>query len=180
MRRKRIKDSKFLVSKRELKEIYKKYTPKKMNVHSKEYIDIYMKIRIDRWKKKNPCPVKLDGIQQDMFNKEFLIPWQQRLKEYEECTRIRLIRKYGQFSLVERYKKPNGKYVEYKTTILSDTIGDVVKNNGINNCPKDSMIIKAASTIADMKGLDPNFISTIIKDDYYNQGRIILPSSKVA
>ena len=180
MRKKRIKKNKFLVSKRELKEIYKKYSPKKITVHSKEYIEAYVQHCITKWKKKNPCPIKLDGIQQDMFNKEFLVPWQQRLKTYEECTRIRLIRKYGQFSLVERYKKSNDKYVEYKTTVISDMIGDVVKSNGINNCPKDSMIVKAALTIANTKGKNPNFISVIIKDDYYNQGRIVLPSSKAA
>ena len=174
------KDGKKLRVLSEQGKFHKKYTIKKYDKHSKEYIEAYVQHCITKWKKKNPCPIKLDGIQQDMFNKEFLVPWQQRLKAYEECTRIRLIRKYGQFSLVERYKESDDKYVEYKTTVLSDVIGDVVKNNGINNCPKDSMIVKEALTIANMKGKNPNFISAIIKDDYYNQGRIVLPSSKAA
>lgn len=174
------KDGKKIRVPSEQGKFHKKYTIKKYDRHSKEYIEAYVQHCITKWKKKNPCPIKLDGIQQDIFTKEFLIPWQQRLKAYEECTRIRLIRKYGQFSLVERYKKSDDKYVEYKTTVLSDMIGDVVKNNGINNCPKDSMIVKAALTIADMQGKDPNFISAIIKDDYYNQGRVVLPSFKAA
>ena len=41
---------------------------------SAAYMEAYTQHKLKRWLKKNPCPIKLDGIQQDLFEKEFLKP----------------------------------------------------------------------------------------------------------
>ena len=84
-----------------------KYTHVGINCHSKEYIDKYVEQKLKKWEKKNPCPIKLDGIQKDMFESEFLNPWKQQRKEAEKKAYKFAIQVYGQFSLVGRFKKDN-------------------------------------------------------------------------
>lgn len=155
----------------------KKYTHVGINCHSKEYIDKYVEQKLKKWERKNPCPIKLDGIQKDMFESEFLNPWKQQRKEAEKKAYKFAIQVYGQFSLVGRFKKDNtDKYEEYSIGSLKDIDGSTAIFGGINHCPEKVPIIKVATMITDKtKNKLKNLVSMVIQDPYNKQGRIILP-----
>lgn len=155
---------------------FKKQKQSKLTRHSIEYIDAYVKHKLAKWEKKHPRPVKLAGIQQDLFDKEFLLPWEQDRKLAEKNIYTFIIKVYGQFSLVGRFHKSNDKYEERELTTLRDTGGDVIKNGGINHCTPTTSIVKHAFDIVNKyKKIHPNLISATLKDVYNKQGRIILP-----
>ena len=159
----------------------KDYHIPKLCVHSSEYIERYIKHRVKKWERKHPCPIKLDGIQQDLFEKEFLNPWKQRYKDVEKQVRTFVIGVYGQFSLVGRFNTSEGKYEEREIAVLKDTGHDVVKSNGINHCSNNSAIVKFAfDTVNAYKKIHKNLVSATLKDNYNKQGRIVLPELSVA
>ena len=159
----------------------KKYTIKKYDRHSKEYIEAYISHKLAKWEKKNPCPIKLDGIQQDLFENEFLLPWKE--KKNLELKRISefVISVYGKFPLVGRFKQSDDKYKEKMLEHLKDIDGSTAKYGGINHCPSTVPIIKAAKVATDTtKACKSNLVSSTLKDAYNNQGRIILPGMQLA
>lgn len=161
--------------------LHKKYTIKKYDKHSKEYIEAYIAHKLAKWEKKNPCPVKLDGIQQDLFENEFLLPWKE--KKNLELKRISefVISVYGKFPLVGRFKQSDDKYKEKMLEHLKDIDGSTAKYGGINHCPSTVPIIKAAKVVTDTtKACKGNLVSSTLKDAYNNQGRIILPGMQLA
>lgn len=159
----------------------KDYHIPKLNVHSSEYIERYVQHRVKKWEKKNPCPIKLDGIQQDLFEKEFLNPWKQRRIDAEKQARTFVISVYGQFSLVGRFKISDDKYEEKEIKVLKDIDGSTVKYGGINHCSNNTNIVKSAfNTINAYKKTRANLISATLKDNYNKQGRIVLPELSVA
>ena len=163
-------------------EFHKKYTLKGIVKNSKEYIEAYAKYKLAKWEKKNPCPIKSDGIQQDMFDTEFLIPWQEKQKEAEKKAYAHAVRVYGQFSLVGRFKTDReDKYEEHTIGKLRDIDGSTAKYGGINHCPEKVPIIQAATLIANTtKAKIKTLVSIVVKDSYNTQGRIILPKLSAA
>lgn len=163
-------------------EFHKKYTVKGIVKNSKEYIEAYAKYKLAKWEKKNPCPIKLDGIQQDMFETEFLIPWKEKRKEAEKKAYTYAVRVYGQFSLVGRFKiNQEDKYEEHTIGKLRDVDGSTAKYGGINHCSEKVPIIQAATIIANTtKAKTKTLVSIVIKDSYNKQGRIILPKLSAA
>lgn len=163
-------------------EFHKKYIPKGITTNSKEYIEAYAKHKLAKWDKKNPRPIKLDGIQQDMFEAEFLNPWKQLRKEAEQKAYMHAVRVYGQFSLVGRFETDHeGKYEEHTIGKLRDIDGSTAKYGGINHCPEKVPIIQAATIIANTtKAKVKTLVSIVVKDSYNTQGRIILPKLSAA
>ena len=158
-----------------------KYIVKKYDKHSKEYIEAYVSHKLAKWEKKNPCPIKLDGIQQDLFENEFLLPWKE--KKNLELKRISefVISVYGKFPLVGRFKQSDDKYKEKMLEHLKDIDGSTARYGGINHCPSTVPIIKAAKVVTDTtKACKSNLVSSTLKDAYNNQGRIILPGMQLA
>ena len=121
------KDGKKLRVLSEQGKFHKKYTIKKYDRHSKEYIEAYISHKLAKWEKKNPCPIKLDGIQQDLFENEFLLPWKE--KKNLELKRISefVISVYGKFPLVGRFKQSDDKYKEKMLEHLKDIDGSTAK-----------------------------------------------------
>lgn len=152
---------------------------KPITKNSKEYIEMYIKHKVKKWEKKNPCPIKLDGIQQDMFEKEFLLPWKELRKQAVERIAGFVTSIYDKYSLVGRYKQSEDKYEHKEITKLRDKTGDVSKYKGVNHLPENSNLFKAAKTLTDKdKEIHENLVCTTLKDEKNKQGRIILPGLK--
>lgn len=148
---------------------------------SAAYMEAYTQHKFKRWLKKNPCPIKLDGIQQDLFEKEFLKPWEEaRDKETERCRNF-VISVYDKLSLIGRYKKSSDKYEEIKIAELKDSNLDIFNHNSINDIPKNATLMKTAQRITNIeKKKNSMLVSTNLLDHTQKKGRIILPELSAA
>lgn len=148
---------------------------------SAAYMEAYTQHKFKRWLKKNPCPIKLDGIQQDLFEKEFLKPWEEaRDKETERCRNF-VISVYDKLSLIGRYKKSSDKYEEIKIAELKDSNLDIFNHSSINDIPKNATLMKTAQRITNVeKKKNSMLVSTNLLDHTRKKGRIILPELSVA
>lgn len=148
---------------------------------SAAYMEAYTQHKFKRWLKKNPCPIKLDGIQQDLFEKEFLKPWEEaRDKETERCRNF-VISVYDKLSLIGRYKKSSDKYEEIKIAELKDSNLDIFNHSSINDIPKNTTLMKTAQRITNVeKKKNSMLVSTNLLDHTQKKGRIILPELSAA
>lgn len=148
---------------------------------SAAYMEAYTQHKFKRWLKKNPCPIKLDGIQQDLFEKEFLKPWEEaRDKETERCRNF-VISVYDKLSLIGRYKKSSDKYEEIKIAELKDSNLDIFNHSSINDIPKNATLMKKAQRITNIeKKKNSMLVSTNLLDHKQKKGRIILPDLSAA
>jgi hypothetical protein len=148
---------------------------------SAAYMEAYTQHKFKRWLKKNPCPIKLDGIQQDLFEKEFLKPWEEaRDKETERCRNF-VISVYDKLSLIGRYKKSSDKYEEIKIAELKDSNLDIFNHSSINDIPKNATLMKKAQRITNVeKKKNSMLVSTNLLDHTQKKGRIILPELSAA
>lgn len=152
---------------------------------SAAYMEAYVQHKLKRWLKKNPCPVNYDstgnGIQQDLFEKEFLKPWEEaRDKETERCRNF-VISVYDKLSLIGRYKTSSDKYKETKIAELKDSNFDIFNHNGINDIPKDAILMKKAQQVTNKeKKKNSMLVSTNLLDHTRKKGRIILPELSMA
>lgn len=148
---------------------------------SAAYMEAYTQHKFKRWLKKNPCPIKLDGIQQDLFEKEFLKPWEEaRDKEIERCRNF-VISVYDKLSLIGRYKKSSDKYEEIKIAELKDSNLDIFNHSSINDIPKNATLMKKAQRITNIeKKKNSMLVSTNLLDHRQKKGRIILPELSAA
>ena len=152
---------------------------------SAAYMEAYAQHKLKRWLKKNPCPINLDstgnGVQQDLFEKEFLKPWEEaRDKETERCRNF-VISVYDKLSLIGRYKKSSDKYEEIKIAELKDSNFDIFNHSSINDIPKDATLMKTAQRITNVeKKKNSMLVSTNLLDHTQKKGRIILPELSAA
>lgn len=148
---------------------------------SAAYMEAYTQHKLKRWLKKNPCPIKLDGIQQDLFEREFLKPWEEdRDKETERCRNF-VISVYDKLSLIGRYKKSSDKYEEIKIAELKDSNLDIFNHSSINDIPKNATLMKTAQRITNIeKKKNSMLVSTNLLDHTQKKGRIILPELSAA
>lgn len=152
---------------------------------SAAYMEAYAQHKLKRWLKKHPCPINFDstgnGVQQDLFEKEFLKPWEEaRDKETERCRNF-VISVYDKLSLIGRYKKSSDKYEEIKIAELKDSNFDIFNHSSINDIPKDATLMKTAQRITNIeKKKNSMLVSTNLLDHTRKKGRIILPEFSMA
>lgn len=152
---------------------------------SAAYMEAYTQHKLKRWLKKNPCPVAVGAtgydISQDLFEQEYLKPWEEsRDKETERCRNF-VISVYDKLSLIGRYKKSSDKYEEIKIAELKDSNFDIFNHSSINDIPKDATLMKTAQRITNMeKKKNSMLVSTNLLDHTQKKGRIILPELSMA
>lgn len=152
---------------------------------SAAYMEAYAQHKLKRWLKKHPCPINFDstgnGVQQDLFEKEFLKPWEEaRDKETERCRNF-VISVYDKLSLIGRYKKSSGKYEEIKIAELKDSNLDIFNHSSVNDIPKNATLMKTAQHITNVeKKKNSMLVSTNLLDHTQKKGRIILPELSAA
>lgn len=152
---------------------------------SAAYMEAYAQHKLKRWLKKNPCPVAVGStgydISQDLFEQEYLNPWEEsRDKETERCRNF-VISVYDKLSLIGRYKKSSDKYEEIKIAELKDSNFDIFNHSSINDIPKDATLMKTAQRITNMeKKKNSMLVSTNLLDHTQKKGRIILPELSMA
>lgn len=149
----------------------KMYRSKKLN--RTELMEGYVQHKVDKWIKKNPCPVQKDDI---FYSQQFPI-WDEQRQAAEEHIRDLVIAKYDKLSLVGRFETANELYKEQEIAQIRDD-GETVKHNGVANLPESSKVLKKARIITNkVKAKRANLICTNLKDHKKKHGRILLPNA---
>lgn len=130
--------------------------------------------KLAKWEKKNPCPVKTDDKQQDLFEEEFVVPWKAKREMALEHFRDFVVSMYDKLPLTGRFQKSETEYVEKPVAKIKDINMEGHKVNDLD--PKKSKLLKKAQKKTNqVKAKHANLISTNLKDHKRSRGRIILP-----
>lgn len=153
---------------------YPDYTPKKMN--QVEYWEKLVQHKLAKWERKNPCPIKEDGMQQDMFENEYLIPWKQMRETATERIRDFVISIYDKLPLTGRFKIDDHKFEEKIVANIKDIDGEGHRVNNLK--PETSKLLKTAQKITNkVHKKSNNLVCTNLRDHKRKTGRIILPKA---
>ena len=160
--------------KRVIKSQIRDYTIKRLN--KQQFMEAYAQDKLKKWEKKNPCPVKTDGDTKDLFEKEYLIPWERERDLALERIRDFVVSVYDKLSLTGRYKKNETKFEEKPVAKIKDINGEGHKVNELD--PKNSKLLKKAQKITnDEHKKNKHLVCTNLKDHKKQRGRIILPKA---
>lgn len=153
------------------------YTLPKMN--KVKYMEKLVEHKVEKWERKNPCPVKKDDTQQDLFEKEFLIPWENEKVSATERIRDFVISVYDKLTLTGRFeeKDKHGMKV-YKEETLAEIKDIDGGGHNVNNLKQDSKLLKKVQDITNrVHSKRSNLICTNLRDHKKQHGRIILPQA---
>lgn len=135
--------------------------------------------KLAKWEKRNPCPVKIDTDSPDLFEKEYLAPWNKERENALEHFRDFVVSMYDKLSLIGHFEvKKNGMndYVDEKVAEIKDVQTEGHKVNELD--PKKSKLLKKAQKETNkVKAKRPNLVCTNLKDHKKQKGRIILPKA---
>ena len=161
----------FLLLKRDSIAIESRVPNKKIN--RTELMEGYVQHKLDKWKRKHPCPVKKDDL---FYSQQFPI-WESEKNAAEEHIRDLIVAKYDKLQLVGRFKSSNELYKEQEIAQIKDN-GETAKYGGVNNLPENSKVMKMARKETNkVKAKRKNLICTNLKDHRKKHGRILLPNS---
>lgn len=140
------------------------------------YMEQVVQHKLAKWEKKNPCPIKKDDTQQDLFEKEYFIPWKEEREKALERIRDFVVSVYDKLPLVGRFSKKADEFEEEQVAELKDKDNEGHNVNELD--PKKSKLLKKAQKITNkVKGKRPNLVCTNLKDHKRQKGRIILPKA---
>ena len=161
----------FVLLKRNSIKIESRRKVKKLN-HI-ELMEGYVQHKLQKWERKNPCPVKKD----DLFYSQQFPVWEAERVAAEERIRDLVVSKYGKLSLVGRFQQSDDKFTEQKVAQIKDN-GETAKHGGVNNLPESSKVIKMARKETNkIKAKRSNLVCTNLKDHRKKTGRILLPNA---
>lgn len=132
--------------------------------------------KIAKWEKKNPCPIKKDDLQQDLFEEEYMIPWKARREDALKHIRDVVVSMYDKLPLTGRFEKSENDFKEELVAEIKDRECEAVNINSLN--PKTSPLLRKAQKITNgVKAKRTNLVCTNLKDHKHKTGRIILPKA---
>lgn len=143
-----------------------------------EYYEKLVQHKLARWERKNPCPIKQDSQQEDLFKAQFMEPWQKARDQAEERFRDFVVSTYDKLLLTGRFKqKKDGlaTFQEEKVAELKDINGD---GHRVNEVPPTSKLVQKAQKVTnEVKAKRQNLVCTNLRDHKRQKGRIILPQA---
>ncbi|UVX36777.1 MAG: hypothetical protein [Bacteriophage sp.] len=161
----------FVLLKRNSVKIESRRKVKKLN--RIELMEGYVQHKLQKWERKNPCPVKKD----DLFYSQQFPVWEAERVAAEERIRDLVVAKYDKLQLVGRFQQSDDKFTEQEVAQIKDN-GETAKHGGINNLPESSKVIKMARKETNkVKAKRSNLVCTNLKDHRKKTGRILLPNA---
>ena len=159
-----------------LKSINKKYAsrmPKPLVNTSAAYMEAYTQHKLKKWERKHPKPIRFEGIQLDMFETKFAVPWKESRTKELERIRSFVASVYDKLALIGRYRTPEGKYIE--TGIMYVKRGKVLSKpyKSINDIPANNKTLRKLIKT----NISDNLVCCILADNKNKIGRIILPNA---
>lgn len=140
------------------------------------YMEQVVQHKLAKWEKKNPCPIKTEQNPPDIFEKEYLIPWQEAKEEALKRIRDFVVSIYDKLPLTGRFEQKGDTYTEEKIADIKDIDGDGHNINKVD--PNKSKLIKEAQKITNIvHGKRKNLVCTNLRDHCRKRGRILLPKA---
>jgi hypothetical protein len=135
--------------------------------------------KVAKWEKKNPCPIKKDDQQGDLFEEEFLVPWKQMRENAIEKFRNAVVSIYDKLPLVGRFEEKKRGLADYKEELVAEIKDKENEGHKINELkPNKSTLLKKAQQITNkVHAKRANMVCTNLKDHKRTKGRIILPQA---
>lgn len=130
--------------------------------------------KLAKWEKKNPCPVKTDDKQQDLFEEEFVVPWKAKREMALEHFRDFVVSMYDKLPLIGRFQKSETEYVEKPVAEIKDINMEGHKVYDLDS-KKSKLLKKVQKKTNQVKAKHANLICTKLKDHKRTKCRIILP-----
>lgn len=107
----------YMLQKKEIFKLTEKNIPKKMGFA--ERCERLVQLKLKDWEKKNPCPIKKDGIQKDLFEQQYLPEWEKAREEALEHIRDVVVSMYHKLKVV-------GNKVDYgKGQMKSEVVAEI-------------------------------------------------------
>lgn len=153
------------------------YTLPKMN--HVEYMEKLVQHKLAKWERKNPKPINADDKQADLFEKEFMIPWQNEREAATERIRDFVISIYDKLPLTGRFEVRKSGTATYQDELLAELKDINGDGHHINDLDiKKSKLVKKAQKITNkVHAKRSNLICSNLKDHKRTKGRIILPQA---
>ncbi len=140
------------------------------------YMEQMVQHKIAKWEKKNPCPIKQNDGQQDLFEQEYLVPWKAERELAIERIRDFVVSVYDKLPLTGRFQKSENKFVEENVAVIKDLGNEGHHINDLDS--KKSKLLKIAQKKTnETKIKHKNLICTNLKDHKRQKGRILLPKA---
>ena len=141
-----------------------------------EYMEKLVQHKLKKWEKKNPCPIKDDKIQQDLFEEQYLIPWKHERDMATERIRDFVISIYDKLTLTGRFEVGEHKFEEHLIAEIKDIDGEGHNINDLK--PENSKLLKTVQNITNkVHKKCGNLVCTNLRDHKKKVGRIILPKA---
>ena len=148
-------------------------TRKSKRLNRIELLEGYVQHKLQKWERKNPCPVK-EG---DLFYSQQFPEWKALKDVAEERIRDLIVAKYDKLPLIGRFKSNDELYKEQEIAKIKDD-GETAKYGGVNQLPESSKVIKMARKETNkVKAKRGNLICTNLRDHRKKTGRILLPNA---
>lgn len=161
----------FIILKQDSMKIESSRKTKKLN--RIELMEGYVQHKLQKWERKNPCPVKKDDL---FYSQQFPI-WEKEKNAAEERIRDLVVAEYDKLQLIGRFSSANELFHEQEIAQIRDN-GETVKHGGVNNLPESSKVIKMARKETNkVKAKCGNLVCTNLKDHRKKTGRILLPNA---
>lgn len=153
------------------------YTLPKMN--HVEYMEKLVQHKLAKWERKNPKPINDSDKQADLFEKEFMIPWQNKYEAATERIRDFVISIYDKLPLTGRFEVRKSGTATYQDELLAELKDINGDGHHINDLDiKKSKLVKKAQKITNkVHAKRSNLICSNLKDHKRTKGRIILPQA---
>lgn len=149
------------------------FQPKKLAAW---YMEQVVQHKLAKWEKKHPRPVKEDETQPDLFEAQFVVPWEKEREDALERIRDFVVSVYDKLPLTGRFKKTENEYTESLVAELKDKNMDGHRVNELD--PEKSKLLKKAQVVTNkVKAKRPSLVATNLKDHKRLKGRIILPQA---
>lgn len=140
------------------------------------YMEQVVQHKLAKWEKKNPRPVKKDQNPPDMFEQEFMAPWNAARENALKHIRDLVVSMYDKLPLTGRFQKSDDEYYEKLVAEIKDKTNEGHDINHLD--PKKSPLLKKAQKKTDrIKSKKPSLVRTCLADHKRQRGRLILPKA---
>ena len=134
---------------------YKDYTIPKIT--KERYVELYIAHKLEKWERKNPCPVKENSSQEDLFKDEFVMAWKAEKEDAAKRIREFVLSVYDKSPVIGYYMNRKGYKLDKK--IIGYAKGRLDKTKKSDKTFMSALNIARQAMIRDPKIIDTDVCS---------------------
>lgn len=149
------------------------------NLSKDEKMKAFVDHKLEKWIKRNPCPVKTDDSQKDLFESQFLPEWEEKKKTALGNIERLVTAMFNKLPLIGRFEVKPHVYEDHLIAKIKDAHNEG-HNVNILDSKKSKLILKAqAITTATWKE-HKNMTCAVLKSHGGKTGGVLVPIKKKA